>query len=313
VLLLTGVMLVLHPLVHLEIDSCVEVDQAEARRVLGIELGALLTDEGPAPDRTHVGVGCDEAGVRLTVDDPTTSKSLVRTIDLGSAAAKARARLLALAIAELITASWTELRIHPAPVVKPVGPRAPPEAKQAVLAAMTVQSERSLLLRLRVMARGGGMAFFSGTGVLGGAGVLVGQDFKPSVGWQSDVQALHATTGTSLGAVSTDVIALGAALVVHYTWRRMGVRGGVGLRGGAVRMAGEGMGEEIRANSLWGPFGGVMGTLSLGVAATRRLALEVGIEGGYVLVPVAGLVDGRRAVAIEGGWVGFHAGVGIFP
>ena len=85
------------------------------------------------------------APVVVLVTDPRFS--LDRTIDLKEAP-RARARLLALAIVELISASWTELETNPDPVVPPAGVRAAPEARRAALGAVRRLTAQSALLRL---------------------------------------------------------------------------------------------------------------------------------------------------------------------
>ena len=129
-----------HPSVSLEVDPCVQADVAEVRRIVGIELGALLEDREPAggaattkgaSDTTRVTVACAGPLVELRVDDPLTGKGLTRPIDLSTSSATARSRLLAIAIAELVAASWTELESNPHPRVVPAGPPASTAAREA--------------------------------------------------------------------------------------------------------------------------------------------------------------------------------------
>src|SRR5262249_25655804 len=60
-----------HPLVQLVIDPCLGVPAEEVRKIVGVELGALLVPEGDAPtsDVTVVHVRCG-AATELRVDDP---------------------------------------------------------------------------------------------------------------------------------------------------------------------------------------------------------------------------------------------------
>ena len=94
--------------IQLVLDPCVDVDAAEVRRLLRIELAAeLLLPSEPVPDTApRAAVTCEEAQVRLQIEDPITGKSLGRRLALRTAAAATRARLLALALAELLLASW---------------------------------------------------------------------------------------------------------------------------------------------------------------------------------------------------------------
>jgi hypothetical protein len=67
----------------------------------------------------------------------------------------------------------------------------------------------------------------------------------------------------------------------------------------------------VRGDSYWGAWGGPLGRFGLDIAL-GRLALEVAVEGGYVVSPVGGLVAGVREVAVDGPWVGVQVGAGLF-
>jgi len=302
-----------HPLVYLELDACLDVPREEVRRLIALELGAVAEfADTKAGDRTRVAALCQGGLIELRVDDPITGKALQRTIDL-SEAPRARARLLALAMVELVSTSWTELETNPEPQVPPVGPRGSAESRHAAEQVVRTQSERSAFRRLRLVAFGGGQAFFSGPGVLGGAGLRLAKDHPLHLGWVADVQAHHGTATASLGTVAVDTVSFGAALVVHQAWSRLGLHVGIGLRGGAVRLDGTPRNAEVAVGqSGWAAWGGPMAQVSLGVVATRRLLFELGVESGFVVSSVGGLVAGVRELSLGGAWIGFQLGVGIF-
>ncbi len=163
------------------------------------------------------------------------------------------------------------------------------------------------------MGLGGGLSFFSGTGVLGGGGLRVAKNHRRGIGWIGDVQAQHSSVTLALGSVSVDVLSVAAALAYHHEWGRLGLQVGGGLRGGAVRLSGEPTSMQAAlGHSGWGAWGGVMGVANLSVIATRRLVFDLGVEVGYVFLPAAGLVSQRREVAVDGAWIGFQLGIGIF-
>jgi hypothetical protein len=303
-----------HPLVVLEIDSGVEVAEDEVRRILAIELGALLGDpSAAATDCTRVTVDRANALVRVRVDDPITGKSLARTIDLLGAAPKARSRLLALAIVELVSASWVELELNPQPKVPPVGPPTSPELRAAALAIVRHHARPRPIDKTRLAAVGGVLGFFSGPGAIGGGGVQVGRDHARHLGWVADLQAHHGSAAVMLGRVSFDVLSASAALVAHLDWSRVTIRLGGGLRGGAAYLQGKPSDPRTaRGGALWAPWVGPMVHASLGVTATRWLFFSVALEGGYVLTPVGGLVGGTPATALAGPWLGLQLGAGIF-
>src|SRR4029079_18035478 len=87
----------------------------EAQRLAASELRATLVDPAPDGTVTEVKATCRGALAALEVIDPTTGKSLERTVARTAAAPNGRARLLALAVAELVVASWSELQTNPEP------------------------------------------------------------------------------------------------------------------------------------------------------------------------------------------------------
>jgi len=131
------------------------------------------------------------------------------------------------------------------------------------------------------------------------------------LGILADVQAHHGRHAVSLGDVTTDTVDLTAALSIHRTWSR--VRGllAAGARGGAVRLGGSSDQMMVQANHFWAPWLGALGLASVELAATSRIALGITVEGGAVIVPVGGLVNAQREVAIDGGWLALHLGIGF--
>lgn len=95
------------------------------RRIVGIELAVEPVDVDTL-GTTRVRASCTRDATLLEVDDGVTGKLTSRRIDLEGTARVARSRLLALAIAELVSASWAELRLRPPsdapPVFTPVAP-----------------------------------------------------------------------------------------------------------------------------------------------------------------------------------------------
>lgn len=302
-----------HPLVDLQIDACVEVAPVDARRFLAIELGALLADAGAGADTTRASVGCAGALVSLRVEDPVTGKSLTRTIDLAAAGPlSARARLLALAVSELISASWTELESNPQPSVEPIERVASPEARQRALVAVEKRTSPPAP-RLRVLALFGGQAFFTRAGLLLGGGLRMGKDHGHRFGWSADLLAHHGSATTDLGLVTVDTVSAGLALFFHHNWSRVALRIGGGVRGGAVRFEGIPSRPDALGASAWSGWMGPMVMAATTLTAARHVAVEISVEGGYVAAPFGGLVNGERTVAVDGPWIGFQLGVGFFP
>lgn len=129
-----------HVELRLEVDPCVQVDARFARRIIDIELGTAT----PPPDASGsvlARVTCAGSMQLLRVDDAVTGKALERTIDLHGAEPAARTRLLALAVAELVAASWAELEVTPAPRVPPVPPPATREVQESAREALRARAQ----------------------------------------------------------------------------------------------------------------------------------------------------------------------------
>jgi hypothetical protein len=129
--------------VNVELRNCNELSQPEVRRVLSAELSAHLAEERSS-DVTRIIIECNGPRAVLRVGDPLSRKVVQRTIDLGSAEPKARGRLLALATAELVVASWTELETNPNPRVEPAGPRPPAKVRAAARKVVQKRAQRKV-------------------------------------------------------------------------------------------------------------------------------------------------------------------------
>ncbi len=84
---------------------------------------------------------CDEGATEaaVTVDDELTDKTVRRVVALDDIAAEGRARALALAIAELLRASWIELAIENSQAAEAP---APPSIRRAMLLRVRPRGER---------------------------------------------------------------------------------------------------------------------------------------------------------------------------
>jgi len=308
-----------HPLVQLVIDPCLGVPAEEVRTIVGVELGALLVPEGASPtsDVTVVHVRCG-AATELRVDDPITGKSLTREIDLALEAPKARPRLLALAIVELVSASWTELEANPTPKVKPVGATASPAAKAAVM--KTVEEKLPApapLPSLRIEAVAGRRWFFPRTGPSSAFGLRLGDDRVgrfTSLGWMADMLVEHAGVSDALGTVDVDLVSASAAFVVHHSTDVLSLGVGLGLRYGSARISGTpNDAARVASSSLSGVWGGPMIVAGVGLTALRPLILELSFESGVTTNAVRAHVGDPGAVGPSGAWIGASLAVGIEP
>jgi hypothetical protein len=112
--------------IGLTVDSCVDADREELRRLLEVEYRGPLA-EADRIDRTQVLVRCTEDHNEVRVLVPRRPKETVRTVDLtslGPVAREAKTRELALVIAELVRSAEAS---EPAPerVALPPAPEKP--------------------------------------------------------------------------------------------------------------------------------------------------------------------------------------------
>ena len=234
------------PRVVLAIESCLAVNSAQVRHLVAVELGAQLLDAEPTSPAEGQGlirarVGCrDEGGtpglVELHVDDGVTGKELARAVDLQRQDPAVHPRLIAVALAELVFASWAELLVTPRPVVQPAAP--PPPA--ATVAASSDRVARKLppplpALGISGAAVGSLLFLFSGAPVLAGGGVRLSGDHRYHLGWDLEFTALHGVSSSALGNITTDLLSGRATLLAQHRLPHLLLRGGLGLRAGAAR------------------------------------------------------------------------------
>jgi hypothetical protein len=306
------------PQVALDIDPCVAVSQAEVQRRLALEIGERVISLGEAsPTSSHAAATCDESGrITLRIDDPLTRKSIWRSIDLTSQEPSVRARLLAVAIAELLYASFAELLLEKR--TEPDKPKpAQPPMPVAVVQTWSGRVEDKLkqpLPPLGVELGAVGSILFSrkSPSLLAGGGLRLIGDTSYHLGWDVDVQYLGATTENPLGDVRSDLF--GARFAVHGQVRvpRVYIRGGGGLRLGLIRNAGTPSATSDTGFGVqWGPWltPTLVGSISVAIG---RLRLDLSLEGGYVLVPVRARAAGQIVAEHEGPQLLVSLGVGSF-
>jgi hypothetical protein len=289
------------PVVHVEIaPSCAGIDANEVRRVVSIEL--RLSGDGETGFATDVRAQCEGTVVSLHVEDGLSRKTLQRTVALDGVAEVARSRTLALAIVELITASWGELSLNPEPRVEPAG-EAPPDTER--------DAARSRVRRrpaLRLLLEGSGLGLIGSPFTMwGGGGRVI---IEPSELWgaELDIRVDHGSAQLPEGYVTADraTAAISGTLRTHV--RVVGLKALLGLRGGGVLLTSHPSGIEPVTSSA-GPWLGA----HLGGAASVTwgiLCAELGVEVGAPLLGVQGALEGTP-VGFDNFWFGGRLGIGI--
>jgi hypothetical protein len=301
------------------VDACVPIELDTFHRVLAIELGTSIEyspDAAQASDGTMVRVGCNASGIELSLVDDVTHKAMQRSVELPEVAPAARARLLALAVAEFVVASWVELRLAEPPPVPPVGPPTPPSAAAAArkvaakkLPPPSAADEYSAVWQLGVSFDA--IAFTRGT------------DLIPQLSLRLDERPLrHLALGLLLGVGHNEwgVQTIGAAPLTTTTGRvsfsyvgqlgEFDVLIGACARFGIVHMAGHTSLSNYRGFEFFAPWGGPGLQLSAAYRAGDHVRVLFELEGGYVTLPAQAVVQSGGVVAELGGLYG-SAAVGL--
>lgn len=287
--------------------ACGELDVVEVRRIVAIELRLRSSAEPGRGDEwaTRVQAECNELELQLRVDDPLTRKQLTRTFDLAGSAPTTRSRLVALAIAELVLASWTELVSNPTPQAPPAGP-APPEALREGARDTVVERMQFERGGTRLWLTGGPHVFIDAA--LWGVGLRWALQPPGLFGFELDLRFDHGDRRTELGEVLADRVT--ASITPHLHFGRW--RFGAGARAGAVRITGIAAQPDVRGHQGIAPW---LGALLLGgVEATfGAFAVQLHAEVGVTALSVVGQAGGVEVLPLRGGWLALEVGLGVAP
>ncbi len=315
------------PLVHLQLQNCSSLSAPVVRRILAAELGTGLAD-APGPGVTTATVVCHNSDAELEVTDPLSRKAVNRHIDVGDAAPKARARLVAIAISELVLASWSELETNPYPQVEPAGPPPPPAARSAARHWVSEHADHSAPAEEREAQQAGATprkkhvprpfrllavvsqrSFFSYPGALWGGGVRVSHEPLSHVSWSLDAVIDRGQIDSAIGRYNVETATLGASVYLyqHWSWFAAGIGGG--LRVGAAHSVGK-PGAQTAGASGFAPWGWPLATLSLS-AQFKPVVFGVEGETSYVILPLSGDKSSIANPSISGMWYGVELGIGL--
>jgi hypothetical protein len=246
---------------------------------------------------------CREGEAELQVWDAATSKQLQRIVSLYDATSLARARLLALAIAELVAASWEELESNPQPKVAAIPP--PPVGMRALVRHHIERSPRivadavgeaRLLAAHRVWLFGGGVR----------ASVRLGD----AVALRIDALADLGEASRSPGRVSLKVFGGAVALAWGVDWDWLYILPWTGVRGGYAHLEGvPAVGATGHVQD--GPWLGPVVGLEFVIGPHGAVHATVALSAGAGLLGVRGQVDGGDNVDVLGAWSAVTLGIGF--
>jgi len=304
--------------IELDLDECSDLDVPLVRRLLRIELRLSLEERDTRPeDITQVSASCDGSEATIVVDDPTTGKTSSRRVRL----VHASERLLALAAAELISASWAEHHVRPRPEVE----RIDQTASEEVTVEATEVIRRRIFEPLPPPERDAAPppwtfgALFGSVGVSGrpahatfGLGLLVGLELNRFFAALFDATYDLGRIDTDLGTVQLRRITAGLGLVVRGRVGMFVPYGGIGGRAGYAFLRGDP--ESPVSRSVTGRVGGpfLTGGTTIGEGAIMGVAW---IEAGWHSWSQRGyLGEGRDATLLaakDRGWLTLQVAVAV--
>ena len=291
------------PRVSIVVVGCDDTLAREAQRIAAIELRAALVDATPDAATTQITATCGASSANLRVIDPTTGKSLERSVALSQAAASARARLLALAIAELVAASWSELESNPEPKAPPAAPLAPVAAREAARGAI---APRPIELAAVVDAH-----LLASRDLLLGGGARSEIWLSPTFFLRFDVLAHYADLSRPTGTIALTMPsasgALGACLCAG------GLRPSVslGARAGYAWMSGVAADSASIGTLQQGAWLGPELAFELAAWARARVHPVLSLAVGAHVIGVKGTVEGGRDVRATALWSGLSLGAAV--
>jgi hypothetical protein len=260
---------------------------------------------------------CDVQGeIIVQIEDAATRKSVERRVQLADVADPSRPRALALAVAELLRASWLELGMPDVPPPKvPVSPFVR-EAMGARLVAMSPPplsrdvgtrpaGDRDVSVTLAWHAFPTSHASLVG-GQVGVAVPELRKDWLVRV----DTGAVFGTTHDALGDIALGTAWLGAAFLYSSPPdATVSVAVGPRVDAGIAWASGNPLDQTTSSNVGSGFVSSVslLGSLRYRLSRSWRAALE--LQAGTVVVPFEAQADSRRVTGIDGALFGLAVGV----
>jgi hypothetical protein len=296
--------------VSISVAPCVPVDHSALYRLLAIELGTSTAREPGPKVPTRVWVSCSPAGIELRLEDGMTSKVMERTLPASSFRDASSTRLLALAVAEFVVASWIELR-QPPPSVKPV-PVAPPPSPQMRAQVGSVVSEHAAEpSEPEEIAISGALAIALWTSTdslwLGG-GARITRPASPLLAWLIALDLSGTSAEVDYGEVHGFSGSLAFAALFYLKLPSLMLLSGPGARVGVTRLAGQpNSHSDTKGKNFAAPYGGPLWQARADLLLGRQVRLGVEVEAGYITLPAKATIslptDAKHVFGLEGFWI----------
>ncbi|HEY6079295.1 MAG TPA: hypothetical protein VIW29_10855, partial [Polyangiaceae bacterium] len=253
-------------------------------------------------------VTCEQDVAEIRVDGPVAGDSPFQVrVELRDTAAGARERLVALAATELLSQieRGSESARPAAPSVPPSAASSTvPEARDAGPAASPSRRTVELFAAASVARTGQPATLLWG----GSLGTLIG--WGKHGGLLFDTRFESGETTLELARVRWSVLSAFAGPALRFELSKARFVAGLGLRGGWLALDATATAPH-EGQRMTAPWAGV--ALPLRVSAGLGVVAPFfGLEGGYVVLPVRGDVDGEATlVAQRGPWLAASVGLGV--
>lgn len=283
----------------LTFEACEPVLQAEVRRILAVELRGSLSDSTTDPRTLRATVVCEQNRAELSVGDPAVGASLERTVLLSGEPVNARARLFALALAELVSA------------LDPRGGKghsdsqatSSPSTEDRVTALPLADTRPSVGLGVVAEVRSFPNAAFGW-----GAGLRMEfavQRFAVAV----DGLGHFGTAERLPDSVAVETLSLSVALGRRIELAGIDTLPTIGARVGLATLTGMTQGQARIGHTVRGAWSGPFARMSM-TGSRGWLRLSAGVEAGYSLLYVRGRIPDDRDVSTGGPWLGLFIEIG---
>ncbi len=296
---------------NITVERCGAGVAEDVGRIAAIELRAVrVPSDETAADVTRIEVVCEADEVALHVTDPLTSKEVSRRVSVAGIDERARARTIALAVAELVSASWVELETAPEPKVQPipkrVSPRHPP-ARSKKKPSPPPAPIPPVVFEAVASAR----VFFESRELLLGGGAAVEPWLTRSVLLRFDGFVEHASGTRLLGDVNVDTASTAAAVGLATSSGGVRLTGTLGVRAGYARLVGLSRTQNVLGQVIDGAWLGPELGLGLELFPRAHVHAVFTYTVGWAIAGVVGPVPGDRDVLARGPYgaltVGFAA------
>ena len=283
-------------------------------RLASIELGVSAIPAKPGSEQaTQVMLTCTGSIAEIVVRDSLTSKQLLRRLDVPPGNDDVVARIVAIGAAELVLTSWMELTVGGSArgTLERSSQASPaPALSRAAREAVERRHGHPGGAAGSVLAVGGAVGPFERVGWGWAGGLRAG--WAAPLRWsvsrfaasfpvlEVDLIASRNSADGGLGNVNVALWSIGLRTAVRVHLSALFMDAGAGARFGLARLAGEPSdATTVRAGTVAGSWGGPVAYVAAGARAGHFVTIA-GVEAGYVLRTVLGLVDGDRALSISG-------------